>query len=319
MITVGIDISKSKFDIFYQEKSGKKISKVFKNNLAGFEAMFKLIPNSDRIRVIMEATGNYGDDLANYSYLQKATVHVVNPAQIKFFGQSKLRRSKTDKVDAKLIYEFGCVNNELRPWQPMSPNLFIFRSLHRCLQNLKLDLVQFGNRLESEKDISVIAVYNTIITTLNLQIKELIEKIRSLVSDDQNLQQMTELMTTIPGVGELTSWGILSEVDITQFNNARQLAAYAGLNPHIRQSGSSVKGRGAISKIGSSQLRKALYFPAMSALKHNHIIREFGDRLKTQGKAGKVVIVAAMHKLLRMIFAILKSGVQFRDVATSYT
>ena len=87
MITVGIDISKSKFDIFYQEKSGKKISKVFKNNLAGFEAMFKLIPNSDRIRVIMEATGNYGDDLANYSYLQKATVHVVNPAQIKFFGQ----------------------------------------------------------------------------------------------------------------------------------------------------------------------------------------------------------------------------------------
>jgi transposase len=317
MITVGVDISKLKFDIFYQDPSGKKISKVFENNSAGFEAMFKIIPNSDDIRVVMEATGNYGYDLANYSYQQKNEVYVVNPAQIKYYSQSKLRRSKTDKVDAKLICEFAIANNDLRPWQPMTLHLAEFRSLHRCLQNLKLDLVQFNNRLESERDHSVVSIYETIIKTIELQIKKMITKIRSLVKTDEKLTQDISLITTIPGVAELTAWGILSEVDISQFKTAKQLAAYAGLNSHIRQSGSSVKGRGSISKIGSAKLRKALYFPAMVALKHNYLIKDFGDRLKAKGKSGKVIIVAAMHKLLRMIFAILKSSKPFREAKTA--
>ncbi len=313
MITVGVDISKLKFDIFYQDKSDKKISRVFENNPAGFEAFFKSLPDCNKIRIVMEATGNYGHDLATYCYQQSAVIYVVNPAQIKYYGQSKLRRSKTDKVDAKLICEFACANHELRPWQPMAPHLYEFRSLHRCLQNLKLDLTQFNNRLELEKELGVISTYKNIINTLELQIKGLIEKIRTLIATDQKLARMMELLITIPGIGELTAWAILSELDITQFTNAKQLAAYAGLNPHIKQSGSSIRGRGSISKIGSAPLRKAFYFPAMSALKYNYIVKAFGDRLKAQGKAAKVVIVAAMHKLLRMVFAVLKSDTPFRE------
>ena len=89
MITVGVDISKLKFDIFYQDQSGKKISKVFENNPTGFEALFNSLPDCNKIRIVMEATGNYGYDLATYCYQQSTVVYVVNPAQIKYYGQSK--------------------------------------------------------------------------------------------------------------------------------------------------------------------------------------------------------------------------------------
>ena len=309
MITFGVDISKLKFDIFYQDQYGKKISKTFDNKLSGFEELLKITP--EKARFVMEATGNYCYDLANFLHQNDHMVFVVNPAQIKYFGQSKLRRIKTDKADAKLIYEFACVNDNLCEWRPMAAHLQQFRALQRCLQSLKLDLVQFKNRLESERDGAVIEIFKSVIETIESKIDEVILQIRSLVQSDDKLNRMVSLLITIPGIGEVSAWVILSEVDISNFKNAKQLTAYAGLNPHIQKSGTSVMGRGSISKIGCKQLRKALYFPAMVALRFNPIIKQFGERLKANGKVPKVVTIAAMRKLLRIIFAVLQKDKPF--------
>ncbi|KJV54864.1 transposase IS116/IS110/IS902 family protein [Orientia chuto str. Dubai] len=106
-------------------------------------------------------------------------------------------------------------------------------------------------------------------------------------------------MQTIPGIGRITAVAILAESpDIESFSNARQLAAYAGLTPKHKTSGTSIKGKSTISKIGSVNLRSALYFPAIVAKNHNPIFKQFIQKLSSKGKPTKVIIVAIMRKLL---------------------
>lgn len=315
MITFGIDISKLKFDVCYN-LDDKLISKSFSNEQKGFEALRKLMPQGIEIAIVMEATGNYGYDLANYIYDQGMVVHVVNPAQIKYYAKSLLSRTKTDKVDAKLIRQFAVINQEqLNPWKPLSFNHKRLKAMVRCLANFKADTTQFSNRIESEKDQRVISLYQEVIEGLEEKIRTLKSEIKTLLQEDKDLNERSELLQSVPGIASTTAWTLLAELpDIGQFKHAKQLAAYAGLNSGIKQSGSSVRGRGGISKTGSANLRKCLYFPAMTALRCNDLVKVFGDKLKAKGKRPKVIIVAAMHKLLRIIFAILKTGKPFATV-----
>ncbi len=120
------------------------------------------------------------------------------------------------------------------------------------------------------------------------------------------------MLVSIPGIADTTAAAILAELlDVTQFAGARQVAAFAGLVPRIRQSGSSVRGHSSLSKIGSSRLRKCLYFPAMVALRFNPAVRDMGARLSAGGKSKLVIIGAAMRKLLQIAFGVLKSGRPF--------
>lgn len=315
MITFGIDISKLKFDVCYNLDS-KLISKSFSNDQKGFAALQKLMPQDKKITIAMEATGNYGYDLAHYMYDQGMVVHVINPAQIKYYTKSLLSRVKTDKVDAKLIRQFIVANQkQLNPWKPLSSNYKRLRAMVRCLSNFKADITQFGNRIESEKDQRVISLYQEVIEGIEEKKQTLESEIKILLQEDKELNKMLELLESIPGIANTTAWILLAELpDLKQFKNAKQLAAYAGLNPGVRQSGSSVHGRGSISKVGSANLRKCLYFPAMTALRFNDPVKALGDKLKAKGKKPKVVIIAAMHKLLRIIFAILKTGKSFARV-----
>ncbi len=122
----------------------------------------------------------------------------------------------------------------------------------------------------------------------------------------------TNLLASIPGIGTTTAAAILSEIgSVSQFASARQLTAFAGLDPRIRESGSSVRGRSCLSKAGSPRLRKALYFPALAALRFNPAIAALRARLLAAGKVKKLIVGAAMRKLLQIAFGVLKSGLTF--------
>lgn len=125
------------------------------------------------------------------------------------------------------------------------------------------------------------------------------------------MRDQKKLLETIPGVGEATISQILSFVDYQRFENAKQVAAFVGLNPKQHESGSSVRGRTRISKMGDGNLRKSLYMPAIVAKKYNPIIKEFCERLKKAGKPPMLIIGAAMRKLLHLIYGVLKSGKPF--------
>ena len=127
-----------------------------------------------------------------------------------------------------------------------------------------------------------------------------------------HLKQQRDLLDTIPGLGELSIATLLAEVpNILAFETAAQLAAYVGVTPRQFRSGSSVHRPTHISKCGNARLRAALYFPAMVALRHNPVVRAFGERLKATGHTGKSIVVAAMRKLLHLIYGVLKSGLPF--------
>jgi transposase len=142
---------------------------------------------------------------------------------------------------------------------------------------------------------------------LEAAIKDVQNQLRVIVKTYPDLKNSSDLLQTIPGIGETTAWVLLAEIPtIENFQDARQLSAYAGVTPRHRQSGSSVHGRSRLSKLGSSRLRKAIYFPALVAQRYNPIMSVFANRLIENGKSKMTVLGACMRKLIHIVFGVLK-------------
>ena len=151
-----------------------------------------------------------------------------------------------------------------------------------------------------------------LIAHLSEQIKRTQALIRDHIESHPNLKRQRELLDSIPGIGETTAAALLAEVpDFSQYQSARQVAAFAGLVPRERQSGSSVRGRVRLSKIGNARLRKALYFPAVTALRCSPFFQAWADGLRQRGKSKMSIIGAAMRKLIHLAYGVLKTGKPF--------
>ena len=310
---LGIDIAKDTFDAALIV-DGKIWNEHFENNPGGFKRLSHWVRKhtTDSLHACMEATGQYGDGLAEYLYQLDWQVSVVNPARIKAYASSKMRRNKTDKADAQLIAEY-CLRENPSLWSPPPASFKDLQALVRRLENLQTNYQQKNNRLMSGGTNRV--VLEDIKDHIHY-LEEKIEQIKQAIQDHieafPELKQRQELLASIPGIGQLTAAKILGEVrDVCEFDSARQLAAYAGVTPRNFLSGTSVHKKSRISKMGNSQLRKALYMPAIVAQKHNPIIRIFCQRLLKSGLRPMEVIGAVMHKLLHLIYGILKSGKPF--------
>jgi transposase len=313
-IVIGIDISKHKFDATYRSANQKWKDKVFDNSSVGFENLLKWLSENkiEKAHIVMEATGRYGEDLANFLYISGHHLSIINPAQIKNYGRSLLRRTKTDTVDSHLIAEFA-ERHDLPFWKPLSSSLQSLKDQVRCLEAFKKDATQTSNRLESAKDVVVQKMLKDRQDHIQQQIEDLMVKIKTLVKDDPILTENVTLLKSIPGIGEISAINLLTELpDLSLFKCAKQLAAFAGLNPSIRRSGISVKGRETISKIGSKELRKIFFFPAMAVMRGSSF-KPFIERLRAKGKKGKVIVVAVMRKLLHGVFGVLKTQTVFKN------
>jgi transposase len=237
-------------------------------------------------------------------------VSVINPAQIKAFAHSELSRAKTDKADAKLIARYA---QTMQPplWTPPSPAIRAIQALVRRVDDLSEMIRMEKNRLDTATDSAVRESIETIISTLKAQLKATRAAITQQIDNDPTLKERAELLDSIKGVGDATIAQLLVVLDKHHnFTNAKQVVAFVGLAPAIKQSG-QWRGNTHISKTGDASLRKALYMPALSAWKSNPVIQAFCERLRANGKNGKAIICAAMRKLIHLAFAILKSGQPF--------
>jgi len=309
---LGIDISKKDFHVvLLKEERGLKPKK-FTNDTAGFENLNKWLKKSgvEELHACMEATSIYGDALAKFLYEAGYQVSVVNPARIKGFAKSELLRTKTDSVDAALIARF-CAAIKPSLWKPTPLEVKELQALLRRLESLTEMYQQEENRLETATE--TVAK----LTRAHLDyIKQQQAEIKKMISDhfDQHphLKQQRELLTSIPGIGEQTAAVLLAEVGrIEDYKNARQLAAYAGLTPCERSSGTSVRGKTRLSCTGNVRLRKALYMPAVVAMRCNPLLKAVSERLLGRGKVKMQVIGALMRKLVHLAFGILKSQKPF--------
>ena len=309
---LGIDLSKETFHA-YLLGDHAEAKRVFPNAPKGFEQLTTWLKNRQAIdvHICMEATGPYWEALALYLHGLGQRVSVVNPARIKAFAQSELLRTKTDAVDAALIARF-CKTQSPEPWTPPAPEIRALQALMRHYEHLKTTRVQQSVYGQSSDAAVVTASIREVIATLDEQIARVEREIRQHFDDHPDLKRRRDLLTSIPGIGETTAATILSEIPhIDRFESAKAIAAFAGLSPRHRHSGTSIHGRPRLCKTGNARLRKALYMPAMVALRFNPTLRTFADRLSCAGKYKLLIIGAVMRKLLVLAYGILRSGVPF--------
>ena len=223
-------------------------------------------------------------------------------------------------MDAELIACF-CLAHEPQTWQPPAPAVRELQALVRRLESLIEMRVSEENRLSS--GVSIEAVRDSLeehIAYLVAEIKQTELLIREHINNHRNLKQKSDLLDSIPGIGATTAARLLAEItDFTQYQSARQVAAYAGLVPRERRSGSSVRGRTCLSKIGNARLRKALYFPAMTALRCSGFFQQWASGMRERGKSKMAVIGAAMRKLIHLAYGVLKTGKPFDPEWTTKT
>jgi transposase len=309
---LGIDLSKETFHAFLlSDRADAK--KVFPNTPKGFEQLTTWLKNrcAAEVHICMEATGSYWEPLALHLHGLEWRVSVINPARIKAFAQSELLRTKTDAVDAALIARF-CKSQSPEPWIPPPPEIRVLQALTRHYDHLKKTRAQQSVYAQSSDAAVVTASIRQVIATLDEQIAQVERKIRQHFDDHPDLKRRRDLLTSIPGIGETTAGSILSEMaHIDSFQSAKAVAAFAGLSPRERRSGTSIHGRPRMCKTGNARIRKALYMPAMVALRCNPILRIFAERLSAAGKHKRLIIGAVMRKLLVLAYGILRSGVPF--------
>jgi transposase len=307
-LPIGIDVSKDQVDIFLTWQ-GESFQLEFSNDQQGFRQFRKWLKKRKitQAHLCMEATGRYADALARFFYEAGYEVSVVNPRRIKAYADSKLRRNKTDTADARIIEDF-CRSQQPPLWQPPAPEVEALQMMTRHLDRLKRMRTQEINRLKSGiSEPTVRAMIQEHIAYLDRAIQELEAKIQDHIDQHPELKTSAELLQTIPGIGESTAAILLAEIqDIDRFDQASELAAYAGLSPRRRRSGSSVRGASHLSKMGNAVLRRALYFPALSASRFNPGVRTLTERLAARGKQRGVIQGAAMRKLLHIIFGVWK-------------
>lgn len=308
---LGIDVAKNKFDVALL-RSGKYKTKSFENKLSGFESLISWLKLHDTVlfHACMEATGTYGDALARFLFNAGHVVSVVNPVRIKAFGESELLRTKNDKMDAKLIARF-CEAVKPTAWQPDPPEIEHLRMLGRRRDALVSMRTQEVNRL-GVADTSVNNSIQKVIAFLDDEIGQISKLVKEHINNHPGLKKKRDLLKTIPGVGDITIEAVLSEVNaFEEFETVEKAVAYMGLSPKEQTSGTSVKGKASICKIGSTRLRKILYMPALSAIQHNPLVNALYNRLKAKSKNGMIIACACMKKLVHIIYGVIKNGKAF--------
>jgi transposase len=309
--TLGIDVSKASFhvELFVNNKLRHRR---FANRKERFVELGTWLVKykATTVHACLEATGPYSEALALYLHEQGHTVSVINPAQIKAFGQSELLRNKDDRPDAGLIRRF-CEKQRPATWTPAPAHFRELQALTRHLENLLETRQQQLNRLEATTTQNVIKSLRKLVTHLDAEIKRTEQQINDHIDRHPDLKQQCQLLESIPGIGKRTATRLLAEIeDISHYKSARQVAAYAGLTPRNNRSG-TMRGQTRLSKTGNARVRKALFLPAMVAKQHNPVVRSFCQRLAGHGKNKMQLVGAAMRKLIHIAFGVLKSGKVF--------
>jgi transposase len=305
---LGLDLAKAKFQVALLRQDGTLRHKSCPNTPAGFQQLGDWLQRQGvtHVHAGLEATGTYGDALATWLHDAGHVVSVLNPTIIHAYARTQLTRSKTDRIDADLIARFTATQ---RPpaWTPPAPEIRQLQALVRRLDALHGMRTQEANRRAAGVAVAAVrASIDAVLASLDAQIAHVKALIRAHLDQHPGLRAQRDLLTTIPGIGETTAAVLIAELFDKPYASARQAAAFAGLVPRVVESG-TLRGRARLSKIGPGRLRKALYFPAVTALRANPTIRAVRDRLRAAGKPPMVIIGAAMRKLIHLAYGVLKS------------
>ncbi|MBD5255068.1 MAG: IS110 family transposase [Barnesiella sp.] len=311
---IGIDISKASFVAAFPTATGYQTSS-FCNDVKGIRKFIGKLDVAEN-HCVMEATGNYG--MLLMYLLDKASVKfsLINPKKIKNYARMMMSVTKTDAKDACLIADFG-ERFKPQPYRLPSEQIMLLKQKKTVLRQLQKQLTATKNLMSSLeplplKDKKCLHSLKQTVTFLEKQIKYMRLEMEAVASEVFDRQ--IKLLTTIKGIGiTLATALVISTGGFTYFNNAKQLTRYIGICPTIEQSGSSINKRGHINRNGDENLRSILYVAAWSACSCNKACKEQYQRMRNNGKPGKLALIAVANKLVRQAFAVVKSNEPYID------
>ena len=321
--SIGIDISAEDFHVSLMWFNGKRYvikgSRKFSNDHKGFvsflEWTYKRTKGEEAL-FVMEATGVYYEELAYYLHTEGKSVAVILANKIKHYANSLNVKTKTDKVDAKVIAQFGL---ERQPdlCKPMSPELRDLRYLCRERLSLKKELTRIKNQLHALKyshnaNEMVMDLKEQHITFIDNAVEKIEKQIIALIDSDKELKEGVRKLETIPSIRKLTIITVLCETNgFWGFNSIRQVVSYAGLDVKHHESG-TFAGKSKISKQGNVYIRQCLYMPALSASMHNEPMKQLYERIiERNPNVKRKGVVACMRKMLALVFVLWKKGEEF--------
>jgi transposase len=305
-IYVGIDVSKLTFDVAIPSERGFDHHQ-FSNDEKGFKAFVKSLNEFENYHIVMEATGPYYLRLACFMHQLEIAVSVVNPLVIRRFCQMRMSRAKTDKKDAAMISEYG-KTEQPGLWNPEPAYVLEIRQMQAAVDLLDQSRTDILRQIEAFSQNPVpckelMRSHRATLRHLEKQIEILQQKMEELI--EQHDGTMYQNIQSIPGIGKKTALMlIVISAGFKKFSTAKQLCSYIGLSPRIFESGTSVKGKARITKMGMSQVRSMLYVCAWSAKRYNETCKSMYERLVNAGKPKKVALIAVANKLIKQCFAI---------------
>jgi len=295
--------------------------KVFKNNDKGIVALLDWVKKHTdpevKVRFVMEATGVYHQKFAFYLDENGYELSVVLPNKISNYMRTLECKTITDKSCSEAIAQFG-LERKLDQWHKPKKIYRSLQQLTRERDQIVMERVMVKNQLhaeqaEAEPNERSVERLNERMRLLNKHEKEIKSDLNEILNSDTVLKGEIKNICSITGIGELTATIVLAETNgFELIRNKKQLTSYAGLDVKEKQSGTSVKGKPRISKKGNRHLRKAMYLPALTAVKHDENFRNIYARILSRQGIKMKGLVAVQRKLLEMIYVIYKSKNEYR-------
>ncbi|MDA3854221.1 MAG: IS110 family transposase [Bacteroidales bacterium] len=303
----GIDVSKETFDV--TNKEGKHLH--YSNNKKGFLKFHKMIPKGSLC--LMEATGIYHLCLAKFLHSKEIATSVVNPLRIKRFSQMHLRRNKTDKADSLMISKYA-QSQDVELWTPAPLEIEQCKDIYQIMEQY----IEFKSGLKNKLDaLKSKQAPKVLIESINSQIEHMTNSINKLQAEVDELVKdydstLLSNITSIVGIGQRTAGLLIVATEaFRSFDNSKQLCSFFGLDPTETSSGTSINGKRKISKMGNPLVRKKLYMCSLQASRFNKTCNDLYRRLLAKGKPKKLALIAVANKLLKIVFAIAKSGLPY--------
>lgn len=316
LLVVGIDVSKNSLDVassVEELRASEELRLSVPNNRDGWQTLLERLPAPQTCLIVLEATGGYERTVVAELLSAGHQVAVVNPRQVRDFAKALGILAKTDRIDAKVIARFG---QQMRP-----RHLAKARKQQAELDDLvarRRQLVELRtaemNRRGQAPSTTIKKSVQIVVDGLNKELGRIDKAVLALVESDDDWRQKSELLQSVPGIGQVTALTLLADLPELGRSSRREISALVGLAPYNRDSG-TLKGKRAIQG-GRRHVRNVLYMAALSARKYNPAIRTFADRLAAQGKAAKVVLVACMRKLLVTLNTMVKTNKHWNPQST---
>jgi len=317
------DVAKTTLDVaWFDESHGRWVERsTIANNGRGFRSLLSWMQAScnattEELCLVLEATGVYHQPLADYAYHAGLRVIVTNPGRAAEHASSHNRLNKNDRLDARSLQGYGRQLENAHDYVPHSPEIQALKAMLSRLRQLDKDLVRERNRLEK---CPYIAQSQPLAASIRRQIRRLCQEqkrlqatIDQLIEQHLQLRHIQKRLTSIKGIGKISSQWLLPLLYRHQFESARQMAAFLGLTPVHKSSGTSLRKRGRLSGRGNRYLRSRLYMPAVSASCHDPMMANFYANLIQRGKTPKQALTAVMRKLVHTCYGVVKNDQTYK-------